>query len=429
MNFIRSRALLMAAITAAAAPLDAADEAPAARAYLDRVQALIEQVRIDLPQAIRAADMVAESFVRGRGLGIRGGAGLGDELSYRAGGFQALRPGVAEPGDAILYAFGAGRGPQPLRASVEAELADARRLRDGGSVIVGIASRAQLHGLGLLSEARAVCTVLLDNHVVAPDSEVLEAPLETVANAITAWTLCAELFSACTRRGRTPVVLGDPHAPRARWRWERYRGLRFHHVTKLEPIEPGVLGEAWLLGLRSVLRDVGTASWPALAGAAHRAADTVRAGGRVFVRVGPRSVARDHGGRLGGDPGFFTRLDHDGSDPGDLVPGALVPGERDFVIAIGRDHVPGSSDWGEPEMLRGAGRGVCWVVNACMVNLDRMLVPGELLIDLQCPYDDAVVRVPRYDVPIGPTTGVVAETVWWCLSIQAIKDWTRRSRP
>ena len=52
---------------------------------------------------------------------------------------------------------------------MEAQLADAEGLGAEGSVVIGIASKAQFASLGLSRRAERVCCVLLDNHAPAAD--------------------------------------------------------------------------------------------------------------------------------------------------------------------------------------------------------------------------------------------------------------------
>ncbi len=407
-------ATLLAAVVALPLP-SRADEAPAARAYLNEVLHTLDAVESDLPRIARAAEAAAAPFIADRDLGVRGGAGLAGELGGRGGGFMTYHGTPGKPGDPILYAFGViQRGRDPV-AQLEREIADARQLRDAGSVVIGLASVAQLRSYDLLEPARAACSVLIDNH--CPVNDTSAAPTMTVVNAAIAWAWSSELFAACTRHGYTPVIRKSPEIDYRLQRYHRYQGLRFHALKQLDPIDPGVLGKAYLDALRGVLRDVGTASWRPLAEAAHRAAEAKRAGGRVFIRVGGRYLAHHHGGQLAGDPGVFVGLDHDGSNPA-MPP----PGPDDFVIALAPTSAPPGTDWwGEPEMLRDAGRGVCWVVSAYLTQ-PWDLRPNDILVDQQWPVGDALVKAAGYDVRIAPASGVVAEAIMWMLAAQVDAD-------
>ena len=88
------------------------------------------------------------------------------------------------------------------------------------------------------------------------------------------------------------------------------------------------------------------------------------------------------------------------------------------MIAIGTDETAGSTEWGEPDLLRSAGLGVAWIVNG--YNTDRRRLPGrEILLDLWAPVGDGVVKVDSYDARLGPVSSVVAEAVLWMVTAQA----------
>src|SRR5436190_2030257 len=78
--------------------------------------------------------------------------------------------------------------------------------------VIGIASIEQLKTVGLLERAQKACSVLLDNHAPADDGLFKDKsgkafiPTFTTANPVVAWAWCAELFAACTRRGKTPAM-------------------------------------------------------------------------------------------------------------------------------------------------------------------------------------------------------------------------------
>ena len=394
----------------------------------------------------------ALTIASGRGFGVRGDAGLANELSNRAGAMMGYDGRAGEPGDVIVYVFGlAGAEQHDVRALLVRQIQEADRLMAAGSVLVGIGSAAQLSRLGLIGETKGACTVFLDNAAPAVDGGLIEgvsnnyrshgargaalnrkrvlggdrvigvglddddpsgAPMTTVLNAAVAWTFECELFSALTRLDKVPVVRQSFEIDTRRRRWHRYGSQRFHHDRWLDPIPPGILGRAYLDGLRDVLRDIGTASWRGLARTAHRAESTLASGGTVWLRAGGRYLPYHVDGQLAADPGLFTALNHDGSNPR-----LAVPGENDFVIAVGESETAGSYEWGEPELLRMAGRGGAWVVNGYNPQR-RDLHRRELLIDLWAPFGDGVVRVEHYDTRLGPVTGVVGEAVMWMIAAQ-----------
>lgn len=412
--------------SAAAIPGDEAagrPATPAADAYFHWVQSVLAQAETNLPAITRAAQTAADGFLDGRDLGVRGGAGLNEELGARAGGLCVYRATKGKPGDVILYAFGVAtdKDPQP-GALLERELADAESLAAAGSTIIGLASRQQLDVHGLLPRAQAVCHVLLDNVAPAGDGLLTAAdgqpavPTFVTADAIVSWVWMAEFFAACTRAGQTPAmyqsVLNDPE----RTRYNQYVKVRFHDDRKVAPLPAGQLGRAYIESLRALLATVRQNHWGALTEAARRAAQTLRDGGQVFVFAAGHYPPRHTGGQLPADRSGFRRLQLPRKGATTDFP---VPGAADYGIALGYSLPPGHAWWnGADERLRLAGRGVCWIISSHRTRPGDLRA-NEVLLD-QCWADgDAAVAVAGYDVGICPPSGVMSEALLWMLTAEA----------
>lgn len=297
-----------------------------------------------MPAITAAAERAADAYVRGESVVVPDEA-LRHELSWRPGGFMELGDGGA--GVTVRV----GDGPADIVIKHHADQA----------------------------------------HHMAP------------ASAAAAWTWMAELYAACTRRGKAPVLRRHRDIDYRRQWFKRYQRMRFHDDWKIKPIAPGVLGKEYLEAVRLMLRDIGTASWRALSRTARRAADVHIRGHRVFLRAGGPYLPF-----VADDP-LFTPLNHDGADPA-----KLAPGRGDFVIAIGQAERPGSGDFGEPRMFRRASRGVAWCVGAYQ-HLPHELRRGEIVIDQQWPVGEAMVRVAGYKTRLAPAGGVAATAVYFML--------------
>ncbi len=381
-----------------------ADEAPYARAYLDQLHRNLDRVREQMPKISEAADLAAEAMIAGRGFGVRGDRGLAHELSNRAGAMMGYDGRPGEAGDVIVYVFGVEK--------VTPDLARLTELKAGGSLVIGLGSKTRLSRHGEGDDVLAACDIWLDNAVDEVD-DTLHAPIQTVMNAAVAWAFQCELFAALTRQDKVPVVRQSFEIDTKQQRWHRYGQQRFHHDRWLDPIPPGKLGEAYLDGLDNVLRDIGSASWKQLAKSAERAHQThEQTGAHVWLRPGGRYLPYHVTGGLPGDPGIFKLLTHDGSDPK-----LESPSKPDMVIAVGRHETAGSYEWGEPELLRKAGRGVTWIVNGYNTQ-PADLYRNERLIDLWGPVGDCVVKVEDYDTRLGPVSGVTAEAVLWMIAAE-----------
>lgn len=413
-------------VLAMSATMLRADEAPHARAYLDLLQARLDQVGAEMSGITEAAEIAARALDDGRGFGVRGDDGLANELSNRAGAMMGYDGRRGEGGDVILYVFGLERsGGFEMEELLRRQLAKAAELKAGGSVVIGLGSMSRLRAYGMEDAAGDVCDAWVDNGgalsrkrlgsagVNSVDHSV-EAPMQTVLNAAVAWAFECEVFAALTRLDRVPVVRQSFEVDTLKKRWLRYGSQRFHHDRWLDPIAPGSLGRAYLNELGVVLLDIGTSSWRRLSRTANRACDTHAAGGIVWLRAGGRYLPHHVGGQLAGDPDVFTLLTHDGSNPN--LP---APGKNDFVIAVGDCEAAGSWEWGEPELLRQAGRGVAWIINGYNTQ-PADLYRREVLVDLWGPVGDTVVRIKDYDTGLGPVSGVAAEAVMWMITAEMV---------
>jgi hypothetical protein len=320
-----------------------ADEAPAARAYLDELQISLNCIAKDLPAITALAERAADAYIRGESIIIMGEA-LQHELMWRPGG---------------LMDFGDGRP-------------------------------------GLKVGMDATADIQLVHHASSPQ----QIP---ATSAAVMWTWTAELFAACTRRGQTPALrIHRDIDYRRRW-FNRYRDQRFHKDVQLNPIPPGVLGKRYLNATRTMLLDIGAASFKSLAHTARRSADTIISGHRTYLRSGGPYLpfyVNDH---------LFTQLNHDGGDPT-----KLQPGRGDFVIAIGQAQEPGSGDFGEPEMFRRASRGVAWCVGAYQ-HRPGDLQRGEIVINQQWPVGEAMVNIRGHKARLAPAGSIAALTVYHML--------------
>ncbi len=404
-----------------------ADEAPHARAYLETLSARLQQIDRQMPAITQAADFAAGALVEGGSFAVHGDDGLANELSNRAGAMMGYDGRRGEAGDVVLYVFGLERtGGGDAGTLLSRQIQDMARLKGAGSGVIALGSVDKLRRFGVLDEARGACAVLLDNAATVNRKRELAAkvddgvqdsagvPMETVLNAAAAWAFECELFAALTRLDKVPIVRESFETDTLKKRWLRYGSQRFHHDRWLDPISPGRLGHAYLDGLQTILTDIGTASWTSLSRTARRANDTRAAGGTVWLRTGGRYLPYHAGGQLTADPGVFTLLTHDGSNP--KLP---APGGNDYLIAVGRYETAGSWEWGEPELLRKAGRGVAWVVNGYNTQR-RDLHRNERLIDLWGPVGDCVVKVENHDTRLGPTGSITAEAVTWMIAAELV---------
>lgn len=386
------------------------------------LQATVTRIETDSPAITAAADRAAPLFLNGRNLGVRGRAGLGQELGGRAGGLVSYRGQMGKPGDIIIYALGVPTSAEAdLAAQLDREIKDAQSLKEQGSLVIGLASIAQLESLGELDEARQACDVLLDNHAPASDGLLTDragkkvGPTITVANAIVAWMWTCELFAACTRAGRTPAVYQSIVQDKDRVRHKRYDGVRFHDDLQVAPQPAGQLGLAYLHELRRILREIGTASWTDMVRASDLARETLLDGGRVFVVAQGHYPVHHIGRHLPSDPGDFEPVITTKGKP------AQTPGVHDLVVAAGYCFPPGAPEWRNMPWLSEAGRGVIYLL-AGHDTPRNSLSRREWLVDQQWPVGDAVVRVEGYDVKIASVSGITSIAMLWMIQLQVHEE-------
>lgn len=414
--------LAQAKVLCAESPLSAAEQAPTANAYHLWLLTTMDHVETNLPAITAAAQVAANLFVAGTNLGVRGGATLSEELGARAGGLRAYWGLNGKPGDVVLYAFGVATAKYPVvEELLDKELADAEALAAAGSAVIGLASFKQLAAVGRLERAQNACKVLLDNFAPAGDGLFRNAeglptiPTFTTADALVSWVWTAEFFAACTRVGHIPTmyqsILNDPEGIRN----AKYKTMRFHDDLELTPIPAGQLGLAYLTELRRELTAVRETQWSALSEAAQKAVQALRDGGQVYISAHGHYPPYHHGGQLPTDRSGFRRL----VTP---KPGATtelpLPGAADYGVAVGYSLPPGDAFWkGADELLRQAGRGVCWIISGHRMQADSLRA-NELLVDQCWPDGDAAVKVPGYDVNICPPSGLMSEALMWMFTAE-----------
>lgn len=233
---------------------------------IDASLAAVDLTEKLLPQITQIAEKMADRFVHGGQIGCPlYDQPLMAELTGRSGnlmsfGFHAKVDRTEEQKklDVAIVAYDKPAGKRD--ADVLA------KLKARGAMIVG---------MGPTSLRPPECDVWIET----ADQPGLHA---TMANALAGWTLMAELTSACTRLGKTPVInrsQGLPDGPEWNARY-RERGQPFHDDLTLPPIAPGQLGQTFLRQIRYPLRRLNVTQ---LQSAAEKVADELKAGRKTVV--------------------------------------------------------------------------------------------------------------------------------------------------
>jgi uncharacterized phosphosugar-binding protein len=416
----------------AAQPTQASQSAaaPQARVYFNWVFDNIAQTRGNLATITQSAEAAAAQIVAGKNLGIQS-PGIAEELGGRAGGFYMVKGARGKPGDIILYPIAStprfttpkrGQQPQPLdeKTFVTQSLDDMLQLKQAGSLVIAIVSVKQLDKLGLSDQAKNACDFLIDTHAPASDGLLTSAagqavvPTYPVANAITAWTWSAELYSALTRLGKTPAMYQSVAVAGARARNSALKGKRFDETVTIKPIDAGVMAKLYLDGVEGLLQKVSTTAWPSLAKACDKLDHTLAQGGKVYVMAQCHYPPHNFGNTLITDPDTFTIVNK-------RTKFIRHPGEKDAILVLGYCMPPGDPFYGDPAEYKNAGQGAVWIITSYDTK-PTDLGPKDIMVDQFWQPGDAVVPVPGYDVRILPPSGVITEAIGWAITAQVYHD-------
>lgn len=327
----------------AQAAAQAGEPWPAGRAKLDEAVHALRAMEAGLPRITAAAEAAAERYVAGDTLAVRGG-GLAWAVGHCSGG---LADDLGLPDGEIVT----------------------QHTAEGVTIIVGN-GRWELPRPGPPELAHATSAAL-------------------------AWTFRCELFAACTRLGKVPVLRTSAVLDPRQRRLVRYRDQRFHHDVRLDPIAPGEAGRAYLRAVAAVLHDVGTTSWPAMVATSEAMRRAVAGGGHVRVMTGPAYVGH--------------QLAHCNTLTAWVADTALT--RHDVLMVVGHEapEPPRYLDWHALQLTRIPARTV-WLYNGPDIRPGD-IPRGGIHLDPQWPLGDGLVRIPGYDVRLGPALPVVLPAI------------------
>jgi len=344
-----------------------------AGSYLSRLQEALSRAGTNMPAFTQSAEQAAGDFLAGGNLWAAGRQGdFIAEACGRAGGLMSIAP-LGEPSptnrDVILFAV-----PGRLVES------DSDRItqweKKGPSVV----------------EFHSPAGVFADRF-----------PLDTVANVCDLWIWTGEFVGACTRRGKMPVLYQSYGLPGGPERGKKYQGKRFHEDLTIQPVGPGVLGREYLSQISRMLAGIQSTQMPRIVQAAKwwRQASsnstTILVTGHMFPRHAedPRTIPC---GRFEPAPAWEDKV---------LVDAARPP---EYVLYLGYQYGPRKLvDWASASRVK--------LVYAAVQPVQPPEPASNIVyLDLGWPLTDACVRVPGYDVPILPASGVLQAAIYWALA-------------
>lgn len=402
----RCAALLLLITAAATAPAwggSAPRRAFDPFATLHRFDRAVVELRRQEAAFVAGADAMAAAIDEGADFAVGGSDAVRLDAAHRPGALLGNAGRAPRAGDAALVLVGLlGEND----SEIDALLARVAELQRGGSTVIVLTHARRLAGLGRLDALKRHAAVTIDAGAGLPADHRLRPAVALAA----AQALQVELFAACTRAGRTPVVEQSREIDTRGRRWLRYVGQRFHDDRRLAPVSEAELLGAYFDRVELLSLDLRTASGNAVAEAAWRCRAAAEAGGAVRLAGGSRAVFL---GRYLAEAGG-------GGGGGAMRAWNGEAGPDDAVIAVGDADPPRWTWWKQLDAMRSAGLGVVWVQPGYDVRRDG-LAPGDLLLDNQRPFGDASLRVAGYDARLAPLGTLANELILASLAA-AIED-------
>jgi hypothetical protein len=345
--------------------------ATAAEDYLSALHGTIAQTRSNLATLSKSADRAATEFAAGGNLRVAGRqADFIGEACGRAGGLMAIAPLNQDSPtnhDLILYAVPGSPDAEDLKFIA--------RWQEQGATVIQFSSNAGLYRN--------------------------QFPVDTVANVVGLWTWTGEFVAACTRLGRMPVLYQSYGLPGGPERGKKYQGKKFHDDLTIKPIPAEVLGRAYLDQIDRILAKIGDTQMPGIHQAAKWWSGTASATVMVTGHMFPRHAQDPRSPRLGTFVAVPAWEDKELLDATHLPP---------LVLYIGYQFAP------QKLLAQAKALGVRLVY--CDVQPTQPPEPADniLYIDPGWPLADGCVKVPGYDVPTLPASGVIQAAIYWTMA-------------
>ena len=351
------------------------------QSYILRVAAAVEQVGAESKSMDQSAQEAATRLIKGGKLWAAGNPAFVSELCGRAGGLmyiQGLGDGAPDAGDVVMYGLS---GAPPI--------SDA--LATSGAHIVAFAD-----------DAANGATATFSGHA----AENRLSP--TLASIIPAWVYTGTLIEACARQGKMPVTFETIGLPGGFPRIQQYQSKGIFWIDyKVDPSDasqPSELGARFANTVVAILKRVEKDDREKLDRAGNWAASAIKDGKNVYMycmgHFVPDEIAKSEIGAK-----FRTATWNSGFTT--FVPPDDTYTIGDLVVHIGYQHPPN----GLYERARPSGANIVYV--DLLEHRDWKSDPDVIWIDPMWPWDDAVVTLQGYDIPMLPPSGIVNSAIAW----------------
>jgi hypothetical protein len=400
-------AFVLAFLPMSAMPIRAAEPSPAEN-YDHQLITAIDGIQADMPSITRYAERASELYVKeGLPIAIAGDTAFVSEAYGRSGGLMKLKELPVDHSNwagVVLYALDS--------ESLEHDLSVIASLRESGSYVIAFASASEIDKA---ADAGQQFDGVIDNHA-GPDGGTIQdatgnwiIPVDGPADITAMWTWTAEFAAACTRLGKMPTFYLGYVNPGGR-EWEsKIGGAKFHEETP-QSVPAGELGTQYLTELRKNLQQLVANELPDIRKAAELANQTRQAGGTCYVMGIGHAIQPLYGSRP--RPGYFQPLEIDPKLSHELKP-------NDFLLNVGYAVLPADPAFASLlESLKSSGANAVWSITTYLPDEVKRLPAGDIVIDQYWAAGDADVSLPGYPIKIIPTSGVMAETVFWMVNAE-----------
>ncbi|MCC6862667.1 MAG: hypothetical protein IT158_29100 [Bryobacterales bacterium] len=366
--------LLALALTSGAAAASAAPAAPERE-----TNNLLNDQQRRLQRLFAPAEASARALIAGGKYFIGGGhPGWVSEATGRAGGVYmaaALPSGDrAQPGDVVWI----GYSPE----SYQNDLALARALEARGCVVTVLGPKPP----------SGVPPVKYWVDSFTPWDARANATL--FGNALSLWTLTAEMASAAARQNTTLVFWESIGMPGGRARWEKYKSQKFHREgePRMRPAAAGALARAYIDSIRRMIAAIGRKEGANVAAVAGEIRKRVAASQLPLMMTTSHMMPHAMTGE-----GRWYRFQ---KSPKEFESALASNG---YLIFLGYYGPLPADVW--DALRRSKARAAWFAIPRPDQKLD-FASHGDVFIDQQWQIGDAAVTVPDYDIRILPASGL-----------------------
>jgi len=231
-------------------------------------------------------------------------------------------------------------------------------------------------------------------------------PLDTVVNVIDLWTWTGEFVAACTRLGKMPVLYQTYGLPGGRDRGSKYQGKKFHDDLTIKPIPALTLGREYLDQIERMLASIENTQMQKMLQAAKWWAQASTAETLTSGHMFPPHVLDPRTPRLCNVRAVPAWEDKELLDTTNHPPA--------FVLYLGYQFRP------HKLLNQAISVGIHLAYSDVQPAEPSEPATNILYIDPAWPLADGCVKVPGYDVPILPASGVIQAAIYW--TIASLRD-------